>query len=363
MAVIGLAVVVTVLVVFFFIKMQKENRVATAELVISRAWNHQFSRLDIEEKKELYLRNHAKHPIDSEKKAAKKVKQWDKQISKYQKMETAYAEGKCFSLVDCITLFGYQLLTDLKVNAESEIMRDVIRACEYSGYLQLERWQKTGERKNSFIYAYYIIASLFSYIFIGMILGVCMLVVLVSMGRTWSNALVFALAAFGLMFLVGYIPYDSLLLKAQKRQESIDRDFPNVISKIALLAMAGMSIVRAIEETANSGESAIYLELQKVVKEIKQADTLTEALSHMQCRCNNQYLDKMITVISKSSIVGNVNLADHLLAINEECWSDKKHNARRMGEAVQNKLFIPAILMFIGILVVIIVPVMSSLNI
>ena len=83
----------------------------------------------------------------------------------------------------------------------------------------------------------------------------------------------------------------------------------------------------------------------------------------MQCRCNNKYLDKMVTVISKSSIVGNVNLADNLLAINEECWSDKKHNARRMGEAVQNKLFIPTILMFIGILVVIIIPVMSSLNI
>ena len=164
------------------------------------------------------------------------------------------------------------------------------------------------------------------------------------------------------MLLVGYIPYDSLNLKARQRQEEIDKDFPNVISKLALLVTAGMNIVKAIEETAYSDNSIIYLEFQKAVKEMKQSVTVEAALVHLQCRCNNKYLDKLVTIVSKSYVAGNANLADNLRTINAECWLDKKHNARRMGEVVQNKLFIPTMLMFVGILVVIIVPAMSGFN-
>ena len=58
--------------------------------------------------------------------------------------------------------------------------------------------------------------------------------------------------------LYGYIPYDNLRVKAQQRQEEIDRDFPNAISKIVLLVMAGMNIIKALEETAASDDSMIY---------------------------------------------------------------------------------------------------------
>ena len=54
--------------------------------------------------------------------------------------------------------------------------------------------------------------------------------------------------------------------------------------------------------------------------------------------------------------------SDDLKEINDECWLDKKHSARRMSEAVQNRLYIPTMLMFIGILVVIIVPAMAGFN-
>ena len=98
------------------------------------------------------------------------------------------------------------------------------------------------------------------------------------------------------------------------------------------------------------------------MKEINQAVTVEAAMVHMQCRCNNKYLDKMVSVISKSYVAGNANLADNLREINAECWLDKKHNSRRMSETVQNKLFIPTMLMFVGILVVIMIPAMAGFN-
>lgn len=362
MIVLVLAIIMSVLAVFYLIEMGKENRGAAAELVLSKAWNNRFTRQDIEEKKELFIKQNEKYHEVDEKKAAKKIKELDKQIADYTKKEEAYLSGRFFSIVDGIALFGYQLLVDLKINAESDMFRKLTESCEHSGYIELERTQETGGRKNSFIYAYYIIASLFAYVFVGVFLGVFLALLMIGMGKEMNTALMFAGVAIVGMAVVGYIPYDGLNSKARKRREAIDRDFPNIISKVALLVTAGMNVIKAIEEAANSGETAIYLEFQRVIKEVNQAATVEAALVHLQCRCSNKYLDKMVTVVSKSYSAGNANLADNLRAINAECWLDKKHNSRRMGEVVQNKLFVPTMLMFVGILVVIIVPAMSGFS-
>lgn len=362
MIVLILATMLSILAVFYLVEMSKENRTAAAELVISKAWNNRFLRQDIEEKKELFIKQNRKYHEVKEKKMTKKIKAWDKQITDYSKKEEAYLSGRFFSVVDGLTLFGYQLLVDLKIDAESDMFRKLTESCEYSGYIELERTQETGDRKNSYIYAYYIIASLFAYTFVGAFCGIFLALLMTVMGKPMNTAFLYAMASIVGMAVVGYLPYDGLNAKARKRQENIDRDFPNIISKVALLVTAGMNVIKAVEEAANSGESTVYLEFQRVIKEVNQAVTVEAALVHLQCRCNNKYLDKMVTVISKSYSAGNANLADNLRAINTECWLDKKHNSRRMGEAVQNKLFIPTMLMFVGILIVIIVPAMSGFS-
>lgn len=362
MALLLLAIIVSVLAVFFLVETGRGNRAAAAELVLSKAWNNRFSRQDLEEKKETFLQKNEKYHICSEKKADKKVKEWEKQIAGYRKKEDAYLSGRTFSLADGIVLFGYQLLLDMKVNAESDVFRRMVDSCEHSGYVELERGQETGDRKNSFIYAYYMIASLLSYIYAGIFLAIFLALVTMALGKAANNALLLAAAGFGGMLLLGYIPYDGLHARARKRQEAIDREFPDVLSKLALLVTAGMNIVRALEETADGGETVMYLELQKTVREVKQAASLEASLIRLQSRCDNKYLDKAVTLISKSYVAGNANLADNLRAVNAECWLDKKHHARRMSEKVQSRLFLPTMLMFIGILVVIIIPAMSSFN-
>lgn len=362
MLVLILAAIVSILVIVFLVEIKKENRVAIADLVISKAWNKRFARIDIEDKKAKFIFQQQKYHSVSEKKAAKKIKEWDKQIADYQKAEEAYLSGRSLTIIDGISMFGYQLLTDLNVNAESGMFRKLMRSCEKSGYEELDRFQVTGERKNSSIYAYYLIASLVSYAFVGVLLAFFFVLLMLYVGNPITSALIVALACFAGLMLAGYLPLDELNTRAKKRQEAIDREFPDAISKIALLVTAGMTILRAIEETANSDTNTMCTELKRVIKDINQAATMEEAMLRLQSRCSNKYLDKMVSVVSKSYVAGNANLADNLRAINAECWLEKKHSARRMGEAVQNKLFIPTMLMFVGILIVIIVPAMSSFN-
>lgn len=355
-----LMIIATVAAAFFIFETGRAGKAGAAEIVLSRAWNYRFARQNLMEKKEEYVEKFQKYHSVQKKKAVKKVKEWDKQIAAYQRLEDSYLSGQRFSVLDLVGLFGYQLLADIRLDSDNALLRKLTASCERTGYIELERSQETSGKKNAFIYARYLLASLFSFMYMGILLSCFLGVVTAALGNDAMGVALPMLVGLGGPALYGYIPYDNLRARAAKRQEEINQGFPNVISKIALLVTAGMNITKAIEETAASDNSLIYRELRIAIKEMNQAATVQGAFMRLQCRCNNKYLDKMVTIITKSYVSGNVNLAGDLKAVNDECWLDKRHSARRMGESVQNRLFIPTMLMFIGILVVIVVPAMSG---
>lgn len=362
MALIILAVVLTILVIFFLIVTKGINQVAVVEVMISTSWSKSFAKQNLEDKKYEYLLKNSKYHTDSEKKIRKKVAEWDKQIASYEEAANKYITGKTFSILDAVSIFGYNLLVKLKLDANSEIIRNMTRKCESSGYMQLERGQETNGKRNSALYAYFLIASFVGYLYVGIVLAVFLALVMVGMEKEMANVLMFVVVGLALPTLIGYLPMEELRTRAEKRQEEIDRDFPNILSKTALLVTAGMNIVKALGEASVSGDSIIYIEMQRVMKEINQSSSVTAAFSSLQSRCNNRYLDRMVSLITKSYSSGNANLAEDLREINRECWLEKKHQSRRMGEVVQNKLFVPTMLMFVGVLVVIVIPAMSGFN-
>lgn len=354
--------IASILSIYFVIQIIKTENLAVAEILLSRGWHNRFQRQEIEEKKEEYIRKYQKYHSYSEKKVRKKLKEWDKQIEGYQKAENGYLAGRKLSVLDMVSLFGYQLFDDLSIDANNDLLRGLSKECEHTGYIEIERNQYTNGKANAQIYAKFLLATLFSYLVLAVIFVCAFVGIGLAAKLDSTRILILSVVGFVVPVLFGYLPYDALRNKAKVRQEEIDRDFPNLISKIALLITAGMNVTNAMEEAAESGEGLIYQELRIALKELNQASTMQEALIRLQCRCDNRFLDKMVAVISKSYSSGNANLAQDLRNINADCWLDKKHSARRMGEAIQTKLFVPTMLMFVGILVVIIIPAMSGFN-
>lgn len=360
--VIAAEILFVISVVYFLIGMRKSSQQEIIEVVIAKAWQNRFAKIDLIEKCTGYIRRNEKYHIYSEKKLEKKKKADKKQIDSYAASEEKYLEAKRIGIVDLIPLFGYNFCSVLGLDAESDLLRNLMISCEQSGYVELERGQETNGKKNSVIYSYYILASVISYIYMGVMAGLFLFLLMLFLGKEFGVSLAVTLVVVAVMAVVGYLPMDALKNKALNRKEEIDRDFPNIVSKLVLLTLSGMNVSNAISQTAQSGDGLIYQELAMVVKESGQSVSLEGALTHLQSRCDNKYLDKLVTLISKSFSSGNANLAEDLRGLNEECWLEKKHSARRMADKVQTKLFIPTMLMFVGILVVIIIPVMSGFN-
>lgn len=350
----------TVLGILLITQIGRADRMAVVEIVLCKGWSYRFKRQVLEEKKEAYLSDYGKYHSVSQKKAAKKVVGWNKEIEGYRKEEEKYLSGKKLSLPDVIPLFGYRIMDRLQMDANTDMLRALTKKCEHSGYIELEKKQETNGKANAQIYAKYLLAALVSYGTAGVVLA-CICVALTTALRLESvqSVILGGIALIG-PTLAGYLPYDALQTRASVRQEAVDLDFPNVLSKLALLITAGMNLTNAVAETAGSGDTLMYRELRLVMKEMEQGATMAGAFARMQCRCENRFLDRLVSVATKSYTAGNANLAEDLREINAECWLEKKHGARRRTETIQNKLFVPTMLMFVGILVVIVVPAMAG---
>ena len=162
--------------------------------------------------------------------------------------------------------------------------------------------------------------------------------------------------------LLGYIPYDSVNAVVSKRQEDIEREFPQVISKMTLLTVAGMEVSQAWRLASASGEGTLYKEMKRVLVDFDNNVSPVEAYSKFISRCSNTYTTKLATAIIQNISKGNSEIVTLFRQLNDESWLEHKHNARRMGEKIQSKLLLPTMLMFGGIIILIIVPVMSGFN-
>ena len=147
-----------------------------------------------------------------------------------------------------------------------------------------------------------------------------------------------------------------------KRSEEMLSDFSNVVSKLALLTNAGMIMREAWEEVAYTGESTLYIEMQKAVDEMHNGVSEVDALFNFGTRCIIPEIKKFTSTIVQGIIKGNSELTIMLQEQSKEVWALKKQNVRRQGEKAASKLMIPIMIMFAGILIMIIIPIFSNLG-
>lgn len=151
--------------------------------------------------------------------------------------------------------------------------------------------------------------------------------------------------------------------KITKRSDEMLSDFSEVVSKLALLTNAGMILREAWEEVAYTGENALYKEMQYAVDEMNNGVAEVDAIYNFGIRCIIPEIKKFTSTIVQGIIKGNGEISSMLLTQSNEVWALKKQNVRRQGEKAASKLLIPICIMFVGILVMVIVPIFTNMGV
>ena len=145
--------------------------------------------------------------------------------------------------------------------------------------------------------------------------------------------------------------------RLNKRRKAIARQFPNVVSKLALLVTSGMIMDRAWRETAQSQQGELYHEMQVTADELANLVEPGAAYTGFINRCCTKETTKLASAIIQNQSKGNAEIGVLLRGMAHDAWQERRHSAKRDSEAANAKLMIPTMLLFIAILVMIMVPV------
>lgn len=189
-------------------------------------------------------------------------------------------------------------------------------------------------------------------------------------GINWSykkgNTQWLFLIATPLLALAMYFGTDRDLKKqVNDRKEQLQLDYPEIVSALALLIGAGMTVPNAWQRVAKDYRARkqetgrkryAYEEMLLTIYEMESGVAQTKAYERFGRRCRVQCYNRLGTMLSQNMKKGATNLAVLLREEAAYAFEERKHTARRFGEKAGTKLLMPMMMLLCMIMVVIMVP-------
>lgn len=208
-------------------------------------------------------------------------------------------------------------------------------------------------RKYAEYYYYVIIGGQITYIF-----TLIPFVLLLSLLSNNTMMLVFGLAVSALV--VWYVR-ETFNDKITYRREELLMEFPQVLSKMTLLVNAGMMLRDAWRKIASTGEGVLYQEMQITINEFENGVSELIAYQNFADRCALKEMRKFSALVAQGLTKGSADLAYFLREMSEELWAQKRSLVMQKAAKAETKLLLCTVLIFVGILIMIIVPIFGSL--
>lgn len=157
--------------------------------------------------------------------------------------------------------------------------------------------------------------------------------------------------------------------RAKIRNEQLQRDYCELVSKLVLLAGAGMTIRKAWERIVSDYQTGkklrtetryVYEEMTETWNQITTGVPEETAYERFGKRCGLRTYVKFGALLEQNIRKGSSELLRLLEQESEQAFEDRKNAARKKGEEAGTKLLMPMMLMLFVVLVIVMVPAMRS---
>ncbi len=250
-----------------------------------------------------------------------------------------------------IILAGFALLRILRIDKKNLYYSRLIEAVS-------EIYGST----NSAVITKSLLAESLANLLVG-ISGVLILSTIVMETGTPSKGLWTAFLGVLLIITVVYLPYDNLFSRVKKRKRALLRSFPQVVTKLTLLVNAGIDLTQAWRVTAFSGYQQLYLEMQGVCRALDNGITLKAAFQDFINSCRVRPIAEFVLAIDQAHTQGNSEISRLLLELVKVVGEERRHRAKRLAELANSKLLLPLMMVFTGIMMLVIVPILFNLGV
>lgn len=272
----------------------------------------------------------------------KKIKKLEREIAELQ-------NGNLKSL-NVLLLPGYVLQREFESIGKGNIHKIIFTKC-FELYGRKNATEKTKQ----------VLAKLLSFPLLGLACVFAFGAIFMGATDVSTGLIIIGLGA-SIILVLGYAIFDELSSSVMKRRTAISKQFPNVVSKLALLVTSGMIMDRAWKQTAFSRETELYQEMRMTSEELDNLVSPEVAYGNFINRCNTKETAKLATAIMQNLSKGNAEIGRLLKDMAREAWQERRHTAKRDAEKANSRLMIPTMLLFLAILIMLMVPIAMSFS-
>lgn len=256
-------------------------------------------------------------------------------------------DGKIFSLKEiyflglgCIET--YEKIKEKKITASEKAIEKMKQLSEVFG------------RDSAELYYYILVSAKISLVLTFVPIGAMLICIMQS---------IYGLLCGGMLaFATIYGVQSSINAALENKKDAIISEFPKMVSKLTLLINAGMLVRRAWDEVAYSNsEDALYKEMRIASKDIQEGMTIEQAMESFASRCGIKEIRKFASIYVQAVNRGASESINSMKTMADEAWEQKKQLSKQKGEIASQKLLIPNMIMFLGIIIIVVVPMLITM--
>ena len=173
-------------------------------------------------------------------------------------------------------------------------------------------------------------------------------------------AMIMGLFGVVMAIMPGYYFINHLGEVVATRQTACEEEFPNVISKLALLVNSGVILHEAWEIVAEGNEGTFYDLMRVSCMEMQNGKSDIDAIHDFGVQTNSDIIKKFTSALIQSIERGGGEISLFLSNQSKEIWAHRRQVMLQKGEKAAGALLMPIALMFFGVMMIVIAAAMQS---
>lgn len=210
-----------------------------------------------------------------------------------------------------------------------------------------------GQRFGEF-YARAVWAQTISFVLVSMALMFCLA------GVMADNAMFFGMIGVVLAVLSAYYFMSRMRGKLDERRNDCEDEFPNTISKLALLVNSGVILHEAWRMVAYGKEGRLYDMMRDACNSMDNGMSEIDAIYEFGVHTNSHDIKKFASALIQSIERGGAELTVFLSNQSGELWAQRRQTLLQKGEKAAGALLMPIALMFLGVMMIVVVAAVQS---
>lgn len=157
----------------------------------------------------------------------------------------------------------------------------------------------------------------------------------------------------------------------KERDQQLRMDYPQIVSKLTILFLAGLTIREAWEKIVmayiqrreqEKKKRYAYEEMLLAYRELQGGMSEGEVYNRFGRRCRLSCYMKLSALLVQNLKKGNKGLAQLLAYEGVQALEERKNLAKKLGEEASTKMLLPMILMLFLVIVILIVPAFMTMQ-